>query len=52
MDPGRFNETLGGLTHPLTFTKGQNAPRMACWWQLVLVKGKWTAPNGMKVACQ
>ena len=46
------NETLGGLTHPLTFTKGQNAPRMACWWQLVLVKGKWTAPNGMKVACQ
>jgi branched-chain amino acid transport system substrate-binding protein len=45
------NETLGGLTHPLTFTKGQNAPRMACWWQLVLVKGKWTAPNGMTVAC-
>ncbi|HEV8623304.1 MAG TPA: ABC transporter substrate-binding protein [Acidimicrobiia bacterium] len=45
------NETLGGLTHPLTFTKGQNAPRMPCWWQLVLAKGKWTAPNGMKVAC-
>jgi branched-chain amino acid transport system substrate-binding protein len=45
------NETLGGLTHPLTFTKGQNAPRMPCWWQLVLDKGKWTAPNGMKVAC-
>ena len=45
------NETLGGLTHPLTFTEGQNAPRMACWWQLVLVKGKWTAPSGMKVAC-
>jgi len=45
------NETLGGLTHPLTFTKGQNAPRMACWWQLILVKGKWTAPNGIKVAC-
>jgi branched-chain amino acid transport system substrate-binding protein len=45
------NETLGGLTHPLTFAKGQNAPRMPCWWQLVLDKGKWTAPNGMKVAC-
>jgi len=45
------NETLGGLTHPLTFTKGQNAPRMPCWWQLILDKGKWTAPNGMKVAC-
>jgi hypothetical protein len=24
---------------------------MPCWWQLVLDKGKWTAPNGMKVAC-
>ena len=45
------NETLGGLTHPLTFNKGQNASRKACWWQLVLVKGKWTAPNGMQVAC-
>lgn len=46
------NETVGGLTHPLTFTKGQNAPRMPCWWQLVLDKGKWTAPNGMKVSCR
>ena len=27
------------------------APRMPCWWQLILDKGKWTAPNGMKVAC-
>jgi branched-chain amino acid transport system substrate-binding protein len=45
------NETIGGLTHPLTFTKDQPAPRMPCWWQLVLVKGKWTAPNGMKVSC-
>jgi branched-chain amino acid transport system substrate-binding protein len=46
------NETLGGLTHPLTFTKGQNAPRQACWWQLILSNGKWTAPGGMNVACK
>jgi branched-chain amino acid transport system substrate-binding protein len=25
-------ETLGGLTYPLTFTKGQNAEVKSCWW--------------------
>ncbi len=46
------DETLGGLTQPLTFTKGQNAPRQACWWPLVLTEKKWTAPNGMDVKCR
>jgi branched-chain amino acid transport system substrate-binding protein len=46
------NETLGGLVQPLTFTKGQKAPRQACWWPIVLVKGKWTAPNGVDVKCR
>ena len=46
------DETLGGLTQPLTFTKGQNAPRQACWWPLVLTGKKWTAPNGMDVKCR
>jgi branched-chain amino acid transport system substrate-binding protein len=46
------NESLGGLTHPLTFTEGQNAPRLTCWWPLVLTKGQWTAPNGMDVQCR
>jgi branched-chain amino acid transport system substrate-binding protein len=45
-------ETLGGLVQPLTFTKGQNAPRQACWWPIVLEKGKWTAPNGVDVKCR
>ena len=46
------DETLGGLVQPLTFTKGQNAPRQACWWPIVLDKGKWTAPNGVDVKCR
>jgi branched-chain amino acid transport system substrate-binding protein len=46
------NETLGGLVQPLTFTKDQNAPRQACWWPIVLEKGKWTAPNGVDVRCR
>ena len=46
------DETLGGITQPLTFTKGKNAPRQACWWPLVLTEKKWTAPNGMDVKCR
>ncbi|HYT38485.1 MAG TPA: ABC transporter substrate-binding protein, partial [Acidimicrobiia bacterium] len=46
------DETLGGLVQPLTFTKGQNAPRQPCWWPLVLTGGKWTAPNGVNVKCR
>ncbi len=46
------DETLGGLVQPLTFTKGQNAPRQACWWPIVLEKGQWTAPSGVNVKCR
>ena len=46
------NETLGGLTHPLTFTKGQPAPRMTCWWPLVVDHGAFAAPDGMNVHCK
>ena len=45
------DETLGGLTHPLTFTKGQNVPRRTCWWPLVVGAGAFTAPHGVKVQC-
>ena len=45
------DETLGGLAHPLTFTKDQNAPRRVCWWPLVVVNRQFTAPDGMRVRC-
>jgi len=44
-------ETLGGLTNPLTFTKGQNAPRNPCWWTLIIQNRKFNAPRGMNVRC-
>ncbi|MDT7549763.1 MAG: branched-chain amino acid transport system substrate-binding protein [Actinomycetota bacterium] len=46
-------ETLGGLTAPLTFTKGKNASPIKCSFRAVVKGGKWTAPVGMKlVDCQ
>jgi branched-chain amino acid transport system substrate-binding protein len=42
---------LGGLTGPLTFTRGQNAPAMTCWWQVVIADGKYTSPNGATRTC-
>jgi branched-chain amino acid transport system substrate-binding protein len=45
------DQTLGGLTHPLTFTSGQTVPRRTCWWPLVVEGGSFTAPDGVKVRC-
>lgn len=45
------NETLGDLTHPLTFTEGQTAPRKTCWWPLIIESKKFNAPAGMTVRC-
>ena len=45
------DNNLGGLTYPLTFTKGQPAKPRACW-SLVIVKNKqWTAPYGGGMEC-
>jgi branched-chain amino acid transport system substrate-binding protein len=45
-------ETLGGLVMPLTFTRGQNAPRQVCWMTNVGEGGKWTALNGGRISCR
>jgi branched-chain amino acid transport system substrate-binding protein len=42
-------ETLGGLTPPLTFVRGQPAPETKCWFYLQIQGGKWTS-NG-QVLC-
>ena len=39
------DETLGGLTYPLTFTKGQNAPVKSCWWVAMIRDGRFTSPT-------
>jgi branched-chain amino acid transport system substrate-binding protein len=46
------NETLGGLTGPLTFKPGQSkATSSACVFYELLTPQGWTAPRGSKTIC-
>lgn len=42
------NETLGGLTPPITFSKGKPATELPCVYKVVVKSGKWSAPTGVK----
>ena len=42
--------TLGGLTPPLTFTKGSPTP-IDCWFWVGISHGKFTTPYGLKPVC-
>lgn len=42
------NNTLGGLTPPLTFKQGQPAPDADCSFEAQVKGGQWTAPVGMQ----
>lgn len=45
-------DDLGGMTQPLTFTKGQNAPLdPTCNWLAQAVDGTWITPNGGQRTC-
>ena len=43
-------ETLGGLTAPLTFTKGQPTS-LKCWFYYQVKGGKFTDPFGESPTC-
>jgi hypothetical protein len=46
-----FNkETTGGLTVPLTYTKGQQT-HIECWFYLGIKNQKFVEPQGLKPAC-
>lgn len=45
-------ETLGGLSSPLTFTQGQPATPVTCYWPVRAQGGKWTAPLGSQGVCK
>ena len=45
-------ETLGGLVMPLTFARGQNAPRQICWATNYAEGGRWTAFDGGRISCR
>lgn len=44
-------ETVGGLTPPLTFTKGQAPPLVSCYYVSKVEDGKLTAPDGTTAQC-
>jgi branched-chain amino acid transport system substrate-binding protein len=45
------NETVGGLTPPLTFAAHQPTPPVTCFYLTKISGGRWTAPNGAKYQC-
>jgi branched-chain amino acid transport system substrate-binding protein len=46
------DDTLGGLTQPLTFTEGQPAKPISCWFDLRVVDHKWTNPDHFTQHCR
>jgi branched-chain amino acid transport system substrate-binding protein len=45
------NETLGGLTVPLTFSKGKAPQIQNCYFLWAIKDGQFAAPNGTKPTC-
>ena len=45
-------ETVGGLTYPVSFAKGQSSPRKACWSVVVVRNHKYSAPYGGTLDCK
>ena len=45
------DETLGGLTPPLTYVRNQPAPPVGCYYLIELRGGRWTSPSGDTYAC-
>ena len=45
------NHDLAGLTMPLTFEEDKPAKRLACWFNVRLIKGAWTSPDGFQRRC-
>jgi branched-chain amino acid transport system substrate-binding protein len=44
------DDTIGGLTYPLTFAQGKTAEPKHCWWVAVIHDHKFTSPD-QKVRC-
>jgi branched-chain amino acid transport system substrate-binding protein len=45
-------ETLDGLTGPLTFVANQPAARTTCWWPIVVKNRSWASPDGFQRHCR
>jgi branched-chain amino acid transport system substrate-binding protein len=45
------DDDLGGTTYPLTFVKGQDAPKQYCGWLIEIVNGQFTSPGSSSKVC-
>jgi branched-chain amino acid transport system substrate-binding protein len=46
------DDTLGGITQPLTFSPGQGTTQNpSCGFDMVLQKGAWVSPDGFQLHC-
>jgi branched-chain amino acid transport system substrate-binding protein len=45
------NETLDGLTPPITYTRNQPAPPVECYFLIELRGGRWASSSGDTYAC-
>ena len=46
------NDSLGGLTMPLTFRENQPATPRACWFTIVIQNKAWTNLDGNRLSCR
>jgi branched-chain amino acid transport system substrate-binding protein len=46
------DDTLGGLTMPLTFVQDHPATPKSCWWNLRIKSRAWSSPDGFKANCR
>jgi branched-chain amino acid transport system substrate-binding protein len=45
------DETLGGLTNPMTFIQDKLPQASSCWFALVLKDRAWKSPDGFRLNC-
>jgi hypothetical protein len=45
-------ETLGGLTHPLTYARDAKAPEVSCGFLIRIESRTFVAPNGTQMICR
>jgi branched-chain amino acid transport system substrate-binding protein len=46
------DETLGGLTQPLTYVKGAPAVPSACWFHIRVINQAWASPDRFQLHCR
>jgi branched-chain amino acid transport system substrate-binding protein len=45
------NDTLGGLTNPITFVENELPTAKSCWFALTIKNRAWTSPDGFQLNC-